>query len=160
MKDTMKRPLLTAALLCFAVSGGALADHQAPNLKSFKTLCVSGDFEEQGKPNDAVLDTLLGRMGDALDAAGIAVTDDCEFTDGVAGKTQLNLYYTFVTTNTGTAFDAALEGWLSTDGKYTSVTIWRDSFFGSIKAGSGAIQAADNLDDLMDGFIAEWDSVH
>lgn len=156
----MKRPLLLAAVLYLAVSGGALADHQAANLKAFKTVCISGDFEEQGEANDAVLDELLGGMADALDGAGINVATGCKLENSVTGKTQLNLYFTFTTTKAGTAFEAALEAWLNTDGPYTDVTIWRDSFFGTIEAGSGADLAADDLDELLDGFIDEWDSVH
>ncbi|CAM3581457.1 hypothetical protein [Deinococcus frigens] len=156
----MKRPLLSVAALCLAVSGGALANHQAPNLKAFKTVCVTGSFEEQGQQDDGVLGKLLGRLEDALDRAGIQATENCEVENGVSGRTQLNLYFEFTTTKSGTAFVCALDGWLNTSDTYTDVTLWHDSFFGSIEAGSGADQAADNLDELLDGFIEEWDSVH
>lgn len=156
----MPKPLRSAAALCLAASGGALADHQAPNLRPFKIIYVSGYFTEQGKKNDAVLDGLLRRLTSALDSTGIRVADNCEAEDGVGGQTQLNLYFAFATTRAGTVYDAALVGWLNTEGPFTDVTLWRDSFFGAVKAGTGAEQAAGDLDELLDGFIGEWDSVH
>lgn len=93
VKDTVRRPLLTAGLPCFAVSGGARADHQAPNLEAFKILCLSGIYQKQDEENEAVLATLPGRMADALDGAGIRVDDGCKLADAVRGHTQLNLYH-------------------------------------------------------------------
>lgn len=156
----MKRPLLLAAVLYLAVSGGALANHQAANLKPFKTVCITGDFEEQREENGAVLNELLGYMASTLDDAGIRVADNCKTENGVAGKTQLNLYFTFSTTKSGTVFSAALEGWLDKDGPYRDVALWRDSYFGSIDAGQGADAAAEELEYLLEDFIEEWDGVH
>ncbi|QFP75913.1 hypothetical protein [Deinococcus sp. AJ005] len=156
----MKRPLLVAAALYLAVSGGALANHQAANLKPFKTVCITGDFEDQDEENTEVLDELLGNMVSVLDDAGISVADNCRTENGVGGKTQLNLYFTFSTTKSGTVFSAALEGWLDKDGPYTDVTLWRDSYFGSIEAGQSADAAAEELEYLLEDFVEEWDSVH
>ncbi|GGM13855.1 hypothetical protein [Deinococcus aerophilus] len=151
---------LAGLLLLSSGLGRAGAEHLAPNLRSFKTVCVSGAFEEQGKENDAITDKLLGRMLDILDAAGIAVEEGCKLEGSVGGKTQLNLYYTFATTPSGTVYDAALEGWLAAAAPYQEVTLWRDSYFGGMDAGTGALQAADMLDELLRDFIKEWDSVH
>lgn len=156
----MKRPLLFATVLSLAVSGGALADHQAENLKPFKTVCITGDFKDQGKENVAVLDELLGQMVLTLDDAGIQVDDHCHTDNGVAGRSQLNVYFNFSTTKSGTAFSAALEGWLQTDGPYTDVTLWRDAYYGTLDAGDGADAAAEELEFLLEDLIEEWDSVH
>lgn len=156
----MRRPLLTAALLWLAVSGGARADHQIANLKAFKTVCLTVVFREQDKENEAVLKALVGRMFAALDRAGIPVEDGCKLEGSVGGQTQLNLSYVFTTTGDGATYEAALEGWLYTDGPYTDVTLWRDSYFGSLDAGAGGIQAADSLDLTMDAFVEQWGSVH
>lgn len=156
----MKNPLLSVAALYLAVSGGALANHQALNLKAFRTVCVTGRFEDQGQENKDVLGELTGRLEAALDSAGIRADRDCKIENGVSGKAQLNVYFEFATTRSGTAFVSALDGWLNTDGPYTDVTLWHDSFFGSIDAGTAAAQAADSLDELLEGFIDEWDSVH
>ncbi|WP_415787649.1 hypothetical protein [Deinococcus saxicola] len=63
-----------------------------------------------------MLDELPGRMEDALDGAGIKVAAACKLENSVTDKTQPNLYFTFSTTRAGTAFAAALEAWLNTDG--------------------------------------------
>lgn len=154
----MNRLLLLAALC--AVSGAAHASHQAPNLAPFKTVCVSGNFEDQGQPDPELLGGLLGQLAAALGAAGIAVDASCDLEGGVGDGTQLNLFYTFVSTRAGTAFDAALEGWLATAGPFRDVTVWRDSYFGTLEVGSGAQQAAGSLDELMVGFAEDWTSVH
>ena len=151
--------LLLLAFLC-AVSGPAHASHQAPNLSTFKTVCVSGNFEDQGQPDPEVLGGLLSRLAVALGTAGVAVDDSCDLEDGVGDGTQLNLFYTFVSTPSGTAFDAALEGWLATVGPFSDVTVWRDSYFGTLELDSGAQQAAGSLDELMMGFAQDWASVH
>ncbi|OLV15443.1 hypothetical protein [Deinococcus marmoris] len=156
----MKRPLLVAAALYLAVSGGALASHQTANLKPFRTVCITGDFTDQSEENSAVLDELLGNMVSVLDDAGITVADNCRTENGGAGRTQLNLYFTFSTTKSGTVFSTALEGWLQKDGPYTDVTLWRDSYFGSIEAGQGAEAAAEELEYLLEDFIEDWDSAH
>lgn len=159
----MSRPSLlplAGLLLLSSGLGRAGADHLAPNLKSFKTVCVSGSFEEQDKENDAITEKLLGRMLDTLEAAGIAVGKGCRLEGSVGGKTQLNLYYTFATTPSGVVYDAALEGWLAAAAPYSEVTLWRDSYFGGMDAGTGALQAAEILDELLQDFIKEWDSVH
>lgn len=53
-----------------------------------------------------------------------------------------------------------LEGWLKKDGAYQEPTLWWDNLFGSLDEGSVPLQAADALDTLLEGFIADWKKSH
>ncbi|GHF47785.1 hypothetical protein HNQ07_002736 [Deinococcus metalli] len=155
---TARRAL--AALTVCALSGAAGADRTPANLKTFKTVCVNAGFHEQDKENEAIRSKLIGRIYDALDGAKIATAEAPCQPKGLSSTGQLNLYFDFTTTTDGKTFDALLEGWLSKDGAYESVTLWQDNIFGAMDAGSGALEAADVLDELIDGFVKDWKTVH
>ena len=155
----LSRPVL-ALLTLSALSGSALADRTPANLKAFKTVCVNAGYHEQDKENDAIRTKLIQRIYDALDAAKIAVADSPCQPKGLSSTGQLNLYFDFTTTTDGKAFDGTLEGWLTKDGTYASVTLWQDNIFGSLDVGGGALEAADVLDELVGGFVKDWQGVH
>ncbi|WP_309572183.1 hypothetical protein [Deinococcus sp.] len=153
------RPIL-ALLTLGVLSGSALADRTPANLKAFKTVCINAGFHEQDKENDAIRTRLIQRLGDALDAAKITVADSPCQPKGRSSTGQLNVYFDFTTTTDGKTFDGTLEGWLVKDGPYDSVTLWRDNIFGSLDVGGGALEAADVLDELVDGFVKDWQGAH
>lgn len=153
----MKKVL--AVLGCVLLSG-ALAERTPENLKGFKTVCINGAFEEKGKSNASIEKKLVQRMYDALDNADITVADAPCQPKGLSANKQLNLYFDFFTTDSGEVYQASLEGWLDKEGPYKSVSIWTDLYIGSMDAGGGALEAADNLDLLMSDFIDDWKKVH
>ena len=159
MKSLLPRPVL-ALLTLSTLSGSALADRTPANLKAFKTVCVNAGYHEQDKENDAIRTKLIQRIYDALDAAKIAVADSPCQPKGLSSSGQLNLYFDFTTTTDGKTFDGTLEGWLTKDGTYDSVTLWQDNIFGSLDVGGGALEAADVLDELVGGFVKDWQGVH
>lgn len=151
---------LFAALLASLLPGAALAERTPANLKAFRSVCVNAGFEDQGKENEAVRTKLIERLYDALEEAGITTADPPCQDRGLSSTRQLNLYFDFTSTQDGQTFNAALEGWLSREGAYTALTLWMDNLFGSMDAGGGALEAADVLDELLDGFIEDWQRSH
>lgn len=153
----MQKLALTAALLLITC---AAAERTPDNLQPFRSVCINGSFDEQDRKNESVRTKLIDRMYKALDRAGIRVADAPCQPNGLTSNRQLNLYFSFTTTKAGTAYSADLEGWLQSEGKYESVTLWTNSYFGSLDLGGGVQKANDTLDELMDNFIADWQDAH
>ncbi|PNY80498.1 hypothetical protein [Deinococcus koreensis] len=150
------RPLLAALLL----PGWALADRTPENLRGFRSVCVNAGFEEQGKENEAIRTKLIERLYAALESARIKAADSPCQEKGLSSSGQLNLYFSFISTQDGRIFNSVLDGWLSREGPYKGPTLWQDNIFGSMEAGGGALEAADLLDELLEGFVKDWQSVH
>lgn len=159
MRSRPAAPILAALLLC-ALPGGARAERIPENLKAFKSVCINAGFEEQDKENEAIRTKLINRMYSALAAVKVAVADAPCQAKGLTGAGQLNLYFDFATTKDGLTFSGQLEGWLTQEGTYKSPTLWSDSIFGALDKGGGALEAADVLNELMDGFLADWKKGH
>lgn len=153
----LTRLLPAAALL---LPGSALADRTPENLRGFKAVCVNAGFEEQGKENEAIRTKLIERLYSALEGAKIATADSPCQERGLSSSGQLNLYFSFTSTQDGKTFNSVLDGWLSREGAYKGPTLWQDNIFGSMEAGGGALEAAELLDELLEGFVKDWQSVH
>ncbi|GAA5535065.1 hypothetical protein [Deinococcus aluminii] len=156
----MKKIVTTLAALALTVLPGlASADRTPANLRGFTSVCVNGSFAERDQEDEKVLTDLLGRVVQKLEAAGIQVQDNPCQPGGTVAQRQLNLFYTFETTQSGTVYSADLEGWLSRQDTLESVTIWDNGYFGELK-GNGALKAADVLDTLLANFLADWRTAH
>lgn len=138
----------------------ALAEQTPENLKGFKSVCINGSFKEKANKNEAILDKLIQRMYDTLDKAKIAIADSPCQSKGLSANKQLNLYFDFFTTTSGKVYQVSLEGWLDKEGPYKSVSLWTDSYIGGMEEGSGALEAADGLDELLGEFVADWKKSH
>ena len=151
----LPRPLSAALLVCL-LPGVALADRTPANLKAFRSVCVNAGFEEQGKENEAIRTRLIERLYSALERARITAAESPCQDKGLTSARQLNLYFDFTSTQDGKTFNAVLDGWLKKEGVYASPTLWQDNIFGSMNAGGGALEAADALDELVAGFVKDW----
>lgn len=150
---------MTALTLGFA-AGLPSAAASAANLRPFQKVCVNAVYEAGGQEDEEIAAQLITRIETALRKAKIAVVPgDCQ-ASGTLAKKQLNLFYSFITTDELDACSGMLEGWLIKDGTFAEPTIWWNNAFGSLGEGSVHIQAADDADDLVTDFIADWKKVH
>ena len=148
--------LLCAALL----SGAALADHTTDNLTPFEAVCINASYYEGEQDNDDVAGIIVDAMYDQLDAAGIAVADSPCQPKGLLGNKQLNLYFSFDSTEEGDAYSVGLTGWLDQDGPFKSVDVWTTGRFGSLKADTGQAKALTLLSSTLGEFVKEWQKAH
>lgn len=154
---SMKKGVMLGALLLASVG---MAGRMPDNLKPFQKVCVNAYYAEGEEKDDDVAVQLINRIEAALKKAKIAVVaGQCQDKGLVANK-QLNLYFSYVTTEDLTVSSGILEGWLKKDGAYQEPTLWWDNLFGSLDEGSVPLQAADALDTLLEGFIADWKKSH
>lgn len=153
----MKRP---AALLGLLLSSAALADQTAANLSPFASVCINAGFAEGGKSNDDVAGVIVDTMFDKLGAAGIQVNDAPCQPKGLLANKPLNLYFRFLTTESGDVYTANLSGWLKTDGPFDSVDLWTTGQYGSFKKGTVQAKALSALDVTIGDFLADWKSSH
>ena len=153
----MKRMSAPALLL---LSSFALADQVPGNLEPFTSVCINAGFSEGDTENDAVSSIIADSMYDKLDAAGIAVNDPPCQPKGLLDNKQLNLYFSFDTTESGETYLADLSGWLSKAGPFDSVDVWTVGRFGNLKKGVGQAKALALVDTTMSEFIADWEESH
>lgn len=160
MRKRLARAPLPLALLALTILPQAQAERTVANLKNFRSVCINAGFLEQEQENDKVRTKLIQQMFDTLDDAVVKVEDSPCQPKGLTENKQLNLYFDFVTTENGKAFNAELEVWLDKEGEYESVTLWKDNIFGTMTPGKGSTDAADALDELLKGFLEDWDKSH
>lgn len=147
-------------LLGLLLPSAALADQTPANLKPFTSVCINADFSEGGKGNDDVTGIIVDAMFDKLDAAGIKVNDaPCQPRGRLASK-QINLFFSFDTTDSGDVYSVDLSGWLKTDGPFDTVDLWTVGRYGSFKKGSGQAKALAVLDSALGDFVGDWKKTH
>ncbi|RJF72298.1 hypothetical protein D3875_12800 [Deinococcus cavernae] len=149
----MKKMTILLSILAVSSAG---ATRTAENLKGFRNVCVNASFEEKGKENEAVRGKLITRLEAALKKANIAVAPGECGPKGLTANRQVNLFFSFFTTDDGDIYQASLEGWLSKEGNYKEVTLWSDLYIGGLDVGGGSLEAADLADELVADFIADW----
>ena len=149
-----------AAVCAALLSPLALADQVPGNLKPFTSVCINAGFSEGDTENDEVSGIITDSMYDRLDAAGIAVNDSPCQPKGLLDNKQLNLYFSFDTTEAGESYVADLSGWLAKDGPFESVDLWTVGRYGSLKKGVGQAKALALLDATLREFITDWQDSH
>ncbi len=147
-------------LLGLLLPSAALADQIAANLKPFTSVCINADFAEGGKSNDDVTGIIVDAMFDKLDAAGIKVNDAPCQPKGTAANKQVNLFFSFDTTDSGDVYSVDLSGWLKTDGPFDTVDLWTVGRYGSFKKGTGQAKALSVLDSALGDFVGDWKKSH
>ena len=143
-------------VLGLLLPSAALADQTPANLKPFTSVCINADFTEGGKSNDDVTSIIVDAMFDKLKGAGIKVNDAPCQPKGTLASKQLNLFFSFDTTDTGDVYSADLSGWLKTDGPFNTVDLWTVGRYGRFKKGTGQAKALASLDSALGEFIADW----
>lgn len=154
----MKRTGVVLLGLMFLTS--ALADRTPVNLKAFTSVCVNAGYTEGDKNNDDVSAVIVDAMFGKLDKAGIKVNDAPCQPKGLAANKQLNLYFSFLTTDSLDVYSADLAGWLTKDGTFDTVDLWTAGRFGAFKKGTGQAKALTLADSTVDDFIKDWKTNH
>lgn len=151
----------TVALLpVLLLSTSALADRTPGNLKVFTSVCINAGYTEGDKADDDVSSIIVDSMFSKLDKAGIKVSDTPCQPKGLVANKQLNLYFSFDTTESLDVYSADLAGWLTKDGTFDTVDLWTVGRFGSFKKGTGQAKALALLDSTVDDFIKDWKMNH
>jgi hypothetical protein len=154
----MKRTgVLLLGLVCFT---SALADRTPANLKAFTSVCINAGYTEGETDNDDVSAVIVDAMFDKLDKAGIKVNDAPCQPRGTAASKQLNLYFSFLTTESLDVYSADLAGWLTKDGAFDTVDLWTVGRFGAFKKGTGQAKAIALANSTLDDFIKDWKTNH
>ena len=152
--------LLLLALTALSLTTSASAEHLNANLKEFRTVCINVIYEVKGKEDDDLNNDLYDLMLERLEDAGIPVASNPCQEKSTAATRQLNLLYTFTSTNSGAAYLGMLDGWLTTNGKYIETSLWMDYYYGV--PGQDVLEdlAFDVLDDTLDAFTEAWEQSH